>query len=291
MRDGFVPELEQLGLSTAEAQLYVVLIENGSLSAAGAANLAGIQRSNVYPILLSLTNKGLVEGGAGYGSKFTAVPPEHALPALIVREREDLEHKEGLANELSQRMAPLVASSEATPEELIQVLRSPKVIAERFDRLQLEARRRIDIIIKAPILNPRGDNPSQAKALKRGVVVRGLYERVAVEDPGVAPYLDGWIAGGEVMRVYDGELPHKLVIFDTEVALLPLSMPGTQMRALVIKHEQLAQSLTIMFETFWGQAEPISRRSARKKRARPKSRNGRELVRANSNNQPMAANN
>src|SRR5690242_1795958 len=97
MGDGFVSDLEQLGLSTPEAQLYVVLIENGSLAAAAAASLAGIQRSNVYPILMSLTDKGLVEGGAGYGSKFTAVPPDLALPYLISRDQEELARRDQLA--------------------------------------------------------------------------------------------------------------------------------------------------------------------------------------------------
>jgi sugar-specific transcriptional regulator TrmB len=265
MKDGFIPELEELGLSTAEAQLYVVLIKNGSLGAAAVANLAGIQRSNVYPILCSLIDKGVVEGGAGYGSKFTAIPPSQALPLLVIRERERLVERERLANQLARRMAPFVTSAEATPEELIQVLRNPTVIAERFDRLQVETKRRIDIIVKAPILNPRGDNPAQAKARKRGVRIRGLYERAAIADPGIAPYLDAWIAGGEEMRVYDGELPHKVAIFDIEVMLLPLTMPGTQMRALVIKHEQLAQSLTIMFESFWQQAEPLVAAGGKKK--------------------------
>jgi sugar-specific transcriptional regulator TrmB len=292
MKDGFVPELEELGLSTAEAQLYVVLIKNGSLGAAAVANLAGIQRSNVYPILCSLIDKGVVEGGAGYGSKFTAVPPAQALPLLVSREREQLVERERLADQLARRMAPFLTSAEATPEELIQVLRNPTVIAERFDRLQVETKRRIDIIVKAPILNPRGDNPTQAKALKRGVRIRGLYERAAITDPGVAPYLDDWIAGGEQMRVYDGELPHKLVIFDTQVVLLPLSMPGTQMLALVIKHEQLAQSLTIMFESFWREAELLSPVGGKNNGGRAKSQNGRDLRGSNyKTNQPIAANN
>src|SRR5207244_11325503 len=124
MKESFTAELEQLGLSPAEAQLYVVLIKNGSLGAAAVANLAGIQRSNVYPILCSLIDKGVVEGGAGYGSKFTAIPPDHALPSLIVREREEFVRRERLADQLAQRMAPFVTSAEATPEELIQVIRS-----------------------------------------------------------------------------------------------------------------------------------------------------------------------
>jgi len=254
----FNSELQQLGLSAPEAQVYVALVNNGSMGAAAIANLAGVQRSSVYPILCSLIEKGAVEGGAGYGSKFTAVPPDEALPALVVRERESLIARERLAEHLAKRMAPLATSAEPMLEELIQVVRNPKVIAERFDRLQLEVERQIDIIVKAPILNPRGDNPAQAKALERGVHIRGLYERAAVDDSAIQPYLEGWIATGEEIRIYDGELPHKLAIFDNNVVLLPLSMPGAQMRTLFVKHQQLAQSLRVMFEFFWKQAEPLS---------------------------------
>src|SRR5437870_13811159 len=123
MKDGFIPELEQLGLSTAEAQLYVVLIKNGSLGAAAVANLAGIQRSNVYPILCSLIDKGVLEGGAGYGSKFTAVRPVKALPWPVLRDRERLVERERLANQLAQRLLPFVTSAEVTPEDWILVLR------------------------------------------------------------------------------------------------------------------------------------------------------------------------
>lgn len=263
-KNGFNSELQQLGLSAPEAQVYVALVNNGAMGAAAIANLAGMQRSSVYPILCSLVDKGAVAGGAGYGSKFTAVPPNEALPALITRERESLLKRERLAEQLARRMTPLTASAELTAEELIQVVRNPKVIGERFDRLQLEAERQIDIVVKAPILNPRGDNPAQAKALQRGVRVRGLYERAAVEDAAIQPYLEGWIAGGEEMRVYDGELPHKLAIFDTHLVLLPLSMPGAQMRTLFIKHHQLAQSLSVMFEFFWNQAEPLAFKGTKK---------------------------
>jgi sugar-specific transcriptional regulator TrmB len=257
MKENFHSELQQLGLSTPEAQVYVALVNNGSLGAAAIANLAGIQRSSVYPILCSLIDKGAVEGGAGYGSRFAAVPPDEALPALVVRERQSLIERERLAEQLATRMMPLATSAEPMREELIQVVRNPKVIAERFDRLQSEAQGQIDIITKAPILNPRRDNPAQAKALRRGVRVRGLYERSAVEDSAIQPYLEDWIAGGEEMRVYDGELPHKLAIFDGKVVLLPLSMSGAQMRTLFVKHQQLAQSLSVMFEFFWKQAEPL----------------------------------
>lgn len=284
-KNSFISELEELGLSTAEAQIFVVLIKNGSLGAAAIANLAGIQRSNVYPILCSLIDKGVVEGGAGYGSKFTALPPDEALPSLIVREREDLIQRERLATQLAQRMAPFVTSTEASPEELIQVVRNPKVIAERFDRLQLESKRQVDAIIKAPILNPANGNPAQQKAQRRGVHYRGLYERAAIEEPAVKPFIEGWIAAGEEARVYDSELPNKLMIFDSEIVLLPLTMPGDQMRALFIRHTQLAMSLSLLFEFLWDRAKPIALHGGERtaKPAKSIRREAKELLGSNSN--------
>lgn len=271
--------LVELGFSPAEAKVYLTLVQNTSLSASAIAAATDLSRTSVYQMLCSLADKGLVEPGTGYGSKFTVVDPDRALPALIIRERDVFQQsaiqREQLAAELANRLTPLTNAPEPAPEELIQVIRNPKVIAERFDRLQSETKRQIDIIVKAPILNPRRDNPAQGKARKRGVHVRGLYERAAVEDSAIQPYLEGWIADGEEMRVYNGELPHKLAIFDTNVVLLPLSLPGAQMRTLFIKHQQLAQSLRVMFEFFWKQAEPLASKSREKAgagRVAPKSR-------------------
>jgi sugar-specific transcriptional regulator TrmB len=281
----FISELQQLGLANAEAEIYTVLLTNGALGASAISNLTGIQRSNIYPILWSLVDKGLVEQGSGYGSRFTAVLPENAFPALIEREREVLANRKALASELALRMAPLAYSAEATPEELIQVVRNPKVIAERFDRLQLESKRQVDAIIKAPILNPANGNPAQLKAQRRGVHYRGLYEGAAIEEPSVKPFIESWIAAGEEARVYDGELPNKLIIFDREAVLLPLTMPGDQMRALFIRHPQLAMSLSVLFEFLWERAEPIALRG-RKRTAKPAKsvrREGKELLGSNSN--------
>jgi len=258
MKEAFISGLQQLGLPIAEAEIYTALLRNGALGASAISNLTGIQRSNIYPILWSLADKGLVEQGSGYGSKFTPVLPENALPGLIERESETLADRKALASELARRMASFVYSTEAAPEELIQVIRHPKVIAERFNRLQLEAERRVDAIIKAPILSVPRENPAQKKAQKRGVRYRGLYEKAVLEQPEIKPHLKAWIESGEEARVFDGELPHKLMIFDQKIVLLPLIMPGDQTRTLLVRHPQLAQSLSLLFEFLWGQAKPIA---------------------------------
>jgi len=102
-----------------------------------------------------------------------------------------------------------------------------------------------------------GGNPLEEEGQKRGVHYRALYEKAVIEQPYVKPYLKAWIDGGEEARVFDGELPHKLMIFDRRIVMVPLIMPDAKTRALLIRHPQLAKSLTLLFEFWWAQAKPL----------------------------------
>ena len=251
-------KLEQLGLSPAEARVYLALLQHGALPAAGVANETGIARTSVYPTLCSLADKGLVEGGIAHGSKFAAVTPGEGLRSLILREKESLSERERVAHELADALAPIAADADSALDDPVQVIRTPHAITQRFERLQLEAERTVDVIIKAPILNPRKDNPAQEKAQRRGVHYRGLYEKAAIDDPVIKPYVRGWVASGEEARVYDGELPYKLLIFDAETVLMILTRRGGQSSALFVRHGPLAQSLTQWFNFLWEEAEPFA---------------------------------
>ena len=131
---------------------------------------------------------------------------------------------------------------------MIRVIRSPRAVAERFDRLQLEAKEQIQVFTKPPFFM-RSGNPVQDKVLKRGVRARSLYEKAALEDAGIRPYLDKWVSAGEDARIYDGELPHKLVIFDSKVVLMPLIRPGQQIQDIATGTPRSAQSLSLALST------------------------------------------
>jgi sugar-specific transcriptional regulator TrmB len=255
-------ELEELGLSSSEAQVYLALLRSsGGLGASAVASTTGIQRTGIYPILDALLEKGMVERGAGYGGRFTAVAPRQALPSLIAREKEELANRERLAGELAEKLESVAEPFDpAADVEVIQVLRDPRLIAERFERLELEAERQIEIFCKPPVIG-RIDNPAQTKAMRRGVRVRSVYEQSALNDPALEPYLSKWVAAGEEARFYDGELPHKLAVFDRQSVLMPLVAPSGQGSTLFIRHPQLAMSLGMLFDSFWkrGKRFPASR--------------------------------
>lgn len=297
MRTAHQIELERLGLSAVEAQIYLALLaKGGTWGASAVAATMAIPRSTVYLTLNSLVDMGLLEVEAGYGGRFSAVPAEQALPSLVLREREDLvrrqrevSDREQVAQELARRLRPERDQPETTDEpEIIQVLRDPRAIAARFERLQLEAERQVEVFIKAPIFNPRYENATQQQAMRRGVHYRALYERAIVDTPEIKPYLAKWIQGGEEARVYDGELPHKLAIFDRQKILMPLIPPGGQGRTLFVKSPQLGASLGMLFESLWQQSQPLTVETPTK--ARPHRKNAR-AAQKQANSTPLAARN
>lgn len=252
-------ELEKLGLSTPEARIYLALLDNGGPQ--GASTLTArtaVSRSNVYLTLTALADMGLVEEEAGFSRRFSAVPPDRALPSLVARKNDELLKCQRIAGDLVKQLQCAVNPAGNNGEaELIQVLRDPRVIAERFERLELEAERRIEVFCKAPVFVRQG-NPTQAKAMRKGVHYRGLYEQAIVDAPEVKPYLSEWIASGEDARIHEGELPHKLAIFDGQTILMPLVTPSGQGRTLSIRNPQLAMSLGMLFDFLWEKGKPLS---------------------------------
>lgn len=261
MKENLAAELMQLGLTPTEAQVYMTLVQNGAMGASAIAAATGLARTAVYPTLGSLVDKGLADAGEGYGSRFSAVPADRALPLLMAADKETLLFRECLTMEVIDRISTLEEAleerAETAPNEVIQVLRSARAVADRFERLELEAERQIDIWTKPPFFSRNG-NPSIKKALRRGLKARSLYEKAALDDPAVKPFISGWLAAGEEARIYDGELPHKLAIFDLQVVLMPLIRPGEQTKTILIRHEELAQSLSLAFQFVWDRSEPIA---------------------------------
>jgi sugar-specific transcriptional regulator TrmB len=207
-----------------------------------------------------LAEKGLIEGGLGHGSKFTAVAPEEALPALVVREEHTLAERQQIAKELAETLAPLAADAHSTFEDSVQLIRTPHLMGERAQRLMLEATRLVEIVVKAPIFNIRPWNPAQRKAMQRGVHIKALYEGAVMEDPNIAGVLNGFIAAGEEARIYAGELPYKLAVFDQETVLLTLPKRSGQpmaAAAVLIRNAPFARSMSIVFDYFWNQARAV----------------------------------
>lgn len=278
-------QLQELGLLATEAHVYLALVRNGVLSANAIARLTGIPRSSVYTTLDSLADRGLIESGTGYGSRFSGVPPAQALPSLVAGEREAAIRRERLAAELVEQLSSLDEPTEKNLEsELIQVLRDPRICAQRIEKLQREAEREIDALVKSPIITNIGDNPEETATLRRGLRVRAIYEPDVLDDDKIAPYLRSWVDAGEQARVYEGDLPLKLVLFDSRIAWMPLGTTGSHKAITVlVQHHALAHALHVLFEHLWRESKPLELgQKATSPPAKQQSRNHRRQVQRSS---------
>jgi HTH-type transcriptional regulator, sugar sensing transcriptional regulator len=253
--------LEQLGLSKTEARVYRCLLAQSPLAAATIADLTGTARSSVYLILRSLVDKGLIEAGAGYSSRYHALRPDDAIERLLDRSRAELAAQEKSAVTALPELSSLYAANAGAGDsegEVVEILRTPKLIGERFDRLQAEARSTIDIVVRGPI-QVGGSNAGELAALRRGVRARALYDRAVLADPAIGGELSSWIASGEQARVYGGELPMKFALFDASNVVMPMVTPGVPgVVAIIVRNRELAAALGMLFETLWNGSEPLS---------------------------------
>jgi sugar-specific transcriptional regulator TrmB len=251
--------LEQLGLSKTEARVYRCLLTQSPLAAATIADLTGTARSSVYLILRSLVDKGLIEAGAGYSSRYHALRPDDAIERLLDRSRAELVAQEKSAAAALPELAALYETNAGGGDgEVVEILRTPKLIGERFDRLQAEARSTIDIVVRGPI-QVGGSNAGELAALRRGVRARAIYDQTVLADPAIGGQLSSWIASGEQARVYGGELPMKYALFDASNVVMPMVTPGVPgVVAIIVRNRELAAALGMLFETLWNGSEPLS---------------------------------
>ena len=259
MQTPHLDTLEKFGLSTTEAQVYLALALAGApMRARAIAAATGVPRASVYVLLNSLSDRGIVQNGQGYGSEFAALPPRQALPRLIAAEKEKLGQAESLSATLIKEIESKISYKEARSEaNFVEVLRDQRAILDRFDRLEQSTKHQIDTFVSPPHFNRSKQPGLENKLLRRGIRIRGLYENSALEDPGIKPFLADWISAGEQARIYDGHLPHKVIIFDLHVVLLPLIGADGQMRALLVRNEQLAETLILAFDLLWEKSKPI----------------------------------
>jgi sugar-specific transcriptional regulator TrmB len=275
MKTDYQAKLEKWGLDPLEAQVYLALLRNADSAGASAiAATAGVPRHSIYPVLRSLAEKSLIENGQGYGSQFAAFPPNEALRRFIVAEKEHLSEREHLTEDLIRDLEPLAGQKSTSLEaKLIEVLRDPRVVAERLQKLQHEAKREVAVFQKAPIIAPKTrfkNNPAETETLRKGVKHRVIYEAAMLYDQYVAPHLKAWIEAGEEARVYSGELPLKLALFDSKIAWMPLETDAKRhpVVSVLIRHHALGTALRLLFEYLWKESQPLRLGGKRARRTR-----------------------
>jgi len=118
------------------------------------------------------------------------------------------------------------------------------------------------MFVTAPFVAvPPGQNAAEPAAAGRGVRMRVVLERSVLAEPSATEELVDSLRRGLELRVVE-QLPMKLVLADSDLALVPLSVApaGTsedEPGAVLLQRSGLVAALDSLFEAVWRQAYPL----------------------------------
>lgn len=252
--------LTLLGLSADEARAFVALVERGRLTASELATATGITRGRIYDVARGLIVKGVALEAASQVRSFEPVEPEIAVSNLLDSRRREMEHVEQRATTVIRSLDGRRAASPAPPG-FVETLRHGPNLRERLDELYEAAQAEIVVFSRPPYyaMQPWVEEQDPAvQALRRGVKIRVVYDSVVLGEPGERAAIEQWSKWGEEARHLDG-LPTKMIVFDRNVAMLPLAEPGNERNiiTLVCRHPGLAQLAASAFDRAWERAEAV----------------------------------
>jgi len=282
---------KDIGLSSNEAKSYLCLLQRDTLTVPEVSKLAEIPPPNAYRSLEKLMSKGLCISKPGPTKKYAASDPssledkflgqvDEAIKIELENLKEKLNH--GLKEkekETSQKrkaakdniksliteLRPQYEESrlETNPLEYIEIIKDPYQIHKRYMQLHAEAKEEILAFTKPPFTGPRQrlkeQIDQQAEILKTRVRIRSIYEIATDEGEKKWQFemINRCARSGEEARVLK-KLPMKMAIFDSRIVVYALVDPVSKQTSLtsqIVEHPALAQSLKILFETLWEQAE------------------------------------
>jgi DNA-binding CsgD family transcriptional regulator len=93
-------------------------------------------------------------------------------------------------------------------------------------------------------------------SLNRGVRQRSIVGLGDLTDPSIYAYFAEVHSQGEEVRTLH-EVPTRLLIFDDDIAVLPVEPFETPRRAMFVRDRTLIDVLTYLFDRMWSDASPV----------------------------------
>ncbi|MBA0053013.1 helix-turn-helix domain-containing protein [Streptomyces sp. AJS327] len=189
------------------------------------------------------------------------VDPEGAVARLIDQRLGEL-HEELQQVTASRRLAESLRSEQRRPEATprgIEQLTELHEIRDRIDDLAFFARDEVLSVEPYTALTPENiqqSRPLDLRCLNRGLSVRNVVLREALEDADTLAYLRELEAHGARIRVVD-ETTERVLIYDRHSAVVPLDPEDSGRGALIAHEGALVNNLVALFERIWDQGEDL----------------------------------
>lgn len=244
--------MDAVGVEAFDESVYRALLEHGVAAPSQLAVELGSSTERVCRALVRLHEQGLVGRLSGSRRRYASIDPRPAIDALLQAQATRLETLRATAAELSALFEQGGGTTSA-PE--VEIITGGQALGQWFIRLQQQARVQVRTLDRPPYALTT-DNPVEETAIGRGLTYRAVYAPEALEWPGVLADIHRLVEHGEQARVLPG-VRVKVAIADDSLALMPLSLDFSDIRAALIRPCALLDLLVDHWEMCWANAAPL----------------------------------
>lgn len=254
-----------LGISAMEERVYRHFLRNPDTPTEDIHLLLHAPQDDVRAALHRLTELGLLrraEHGNAPAGSLTATDPEIAVGLLTDRRLSELHHELQQVTRPHHLVAELRAEQGAhTPSGGgVERMTNLAQIRNRIDDLAFFAREEILSVEPYKALTPANiehARPLDKRCLRRGVHIRSVVLKEALDDPPTAAYLRELSAQGASIRAAS-DIAERILVYDRHTALVPADPADTSRGALVAQESGLVASILSLFDKIWSQATDLS---------------------------------
>ncbi|HUQ38598.1 MAG TPA: helix-turn-helix domain-containing protein [Acidimicrobiales bacterium] len=254
---------EQLGLSGSESRVLLGLLQLGSANPRQVAEHCELGRTNVYPVLETLSRKRLAFQLPGSGALWSAPPADEVVDRLKATMAERFRALNSTAEEAREALAQMAPQNPAEALPYVHRIDAPSQVMVVFNEILRAATDEVLMFDRPPYsVTPGSPNPEALAVLARGVACRSLVPLALLEEPRWAAYREereAYIEAGLEVRVSE-DVPMKMVLVDRSVCLVALTYKGSVENdyptVLVVEHEGFARVQADAFEARWARARP-----------------------------------
>ncbi|MER5891360.1 helix-turn-helix transcriptional regulator [Streptomyces sp. NPDC001941] len=244
-------------------KIYGLISRNPGWTLEEVAARAHCSRGEAEQLCDELSILGLLAPASEAPSGYLTVAPEAALTRLFSAEERQVTAHTQLVSRIRDSISTLARdyhrlSAERREQVEVQVLPHPALVNAFLEDAGSTAR------VRMRSMHPGGPPPEELiddmllrdkEMESRGIKVEALYLRRTAEVSYMAGYLADAVRPGREARTAD-YLPLRMLLFDDDVAVLPVNPEDSGQGALVVHGEVLVRSLHALYDYCWHNATP-----------------------------------
>jgi DNA-binding CsgD family transcriptional regulator/sugar-specific transcriptional regulator TrmB len=258
-----------LGLGPVTETVYSSLLARPRSDLQDLVRSTGLSERQVRDALDELADLTFVRPSRESTGGLRVISPEVALDLLVRRQEADLARRaQELAASKAAAAEAVAAYGDLAPNTAIGAAERLVGLDATEAKLELLAQQvRHECLSVMPggaqsQASLDASRPLDADALGRGIAILTLYQDSVRNDAATHAYAQ-WLTerGGEVRTA--PLLPPRMLIFDREVAVVPIDIANTKAGALCTREPGIVASLVAVYEQAWATAIPLGAANAR----------------------------